>query len=86
MQKMLTALDNTEKKQTKKEKKRHVDQKTFPTYISHHEGNVSNCQVKQDISWKDGMVLKIARVMLGHLGVFFPYLCVLLIMQKCRLG
>lgn len=69
MQKMLTAVDNTEQKA--KKKKRHVGQKTFPTYISHQEGNVSNCQVKQDISWKDGIVLKIARVKLGHLGVFF---------------
>lgn len=49
MQKMLTAVDNTEKKDQKK-KKGHVGQKTFPTYISHYEGNASNYQVKQDIS------------------------------------
>lgn len=80
MYKMLIAIANIEKRKNKnknaktKQNTRHVGQKTFPTCISHHEGNVSNCHVKEGILWKDGMVSKIARVKLGYLSVFFPYL------------
>lgn len=49
---MLIAIANTEKKNHNKN--RHVGKKAFPTYISHHEVNTSNCQVK---CWKDGMLL-----------------------------
>lgn len=41
---MLIAIASI-KKRKKRKNKNHAGQKTFPAYISHHEGNGSNCQI-----------------------------------------